>query len=139
MRFRRRLFGWKVLFTVSFRARSRLVRYVVRTARHSAKFQRRNTLLKCYPAVKTWRRGLAPALGPKGQNPAGPPTRSRAWQAAILGPLSVDAIDTPHVIHCIEPPWATRTETASRLRVASRVLAFIILGNRFRVTVDFCC
>ena len=34
----------------------------------------------------------------------------------IIGHLSVNHVDTALVIRCIEPIWATKTETASRLR-----------------------
>jgi len=34
----------------------------------------------------------------------------------VIGHLSVDQIDTALVMRCIEPIWATKTETASRLR-----------------------
>ena len=33
-----------------------------------------------------------------------------------IGKLSVQTIETPHIISILEPLWATRTETASRLR-----------------------
>jgi integrase len=36
--------------------------------------------------------------------------------AAALIPLAVDAIDTTLVLRCLEPHWATKTETMSRLR-----------------------
>ena len=34
----------------------------------------------------------------------------------VFGHLPVDQVDTALVMRCIEPPWATKTETASRLR-----------------------
>ena len=34
----------------------------------------------------------------------------------VIGHLSVDQIDTALVMRCLEPIWATKTETASRLR-----------------------
>ena len=34
----------------------------------------------------------------------------------VFGHLAIDQIDTPLVLRCLEPIWATKTETANRLR-----------------------
>jgi hypothetical protein len=34
----------------------------------------------------------------------------------VIGDISVDAVDTAHVVRILEPIWTTRTETASRVR-----------------------
>jgi integrase len=36
--------------------------------------------------------------------------------ATALSDMHVDRIDTPHIIKCLEPIWATKTETATRVR-----------------------
>lgn len=38
------------------------------------------------------------------------------YAGPVFGPLPVDEVDTPHVIRSLEPIWAEKTETASRLR-----------------------
>jgi integrase len=39
-----------------------------------------------------------------------------AFAFPVLGKLPVGEVDTPLVLKCLEPIWATKTETASRLR-----------------------
>lgn len=39
-----------------------------------------------------------------------------AYAYPVIGNLSVDCIDDPHVIKVLEPIWKTKSETASRLR-----------------------
>lgn len=39
-----------------------------------------------------------------------------AYAYPVLGPLPVDAVDTGLVVKVLEPIWATKTETASRVR-----------------------
>jgi integrase len=59
------------------------------------------------------------------------PKHAAQWTATIdtycaaMKPLAVDAIDTAHVMRCLEPHWATKTETMARLRGRiERVLAW---------------
>jgi integrase len=40
----------------------------------------------------------------------------RTYASPILGPLSVAEIETAHVLKAVEPIWATKTETATRVR-----------------------
>ena len=61
VRFRRRLFGWNVLFTGSIRASGRLRSPQRKTLRQPPKFQRRNTLLKSSAAVKVAKRVGSPS------------------------------------------------------------------------------
>jgi integrase len=51
------------------------------------------------------------------------PRAAPQWRASlrdhanpVIGAVPVDAIDTPLVLQCLFPIWATRTETASRVR-----------------------
>jgi integrase len=59
------------------------------------------------------------------------------WQASleqhafpVLGKLTVDAIELPHVRRVLEPMWNDKTETASRVRKRiERVLAWATVGG----------
>lgn len=54
----------------------------------------------------------------------------RTYASPIIGKLSVDAIELPHIIKILEPIWTTKTETASRLRGRiEAVLAWATVGG----------
>ena len=40
----------------------------------------------------------------------------KTYASPVMGKLPVDKVDTPHVMKVLEPIWATKAETASRLR-----------------------
>lgn len=40
----------------------------------------------------------------------------KTYASPVLGAVAVDKVDTPHVMKALEPIWATKAETASRLR-----------------------
>jgi integrase len=56
----------------------------------------------------------------------------REWRSSlaahafpVLGKLSVDAIELPHILKVLEPMWSTKTETANRVRGRiERILAW---------------
>ena len=40
----------------------------------------------------------------------------KTYASPVLGAVAVDKVDTPHIMKALEPIWATKAETASRLR-----------------------
>lgn len=40
----------------------------------------------------------------------------KTYASPVMGKLPVDKVDTPHIMKVLEPIWATKAETASRLR-----------------------
>ncbi|NCT68572.1 MAG: integrase arm-type DNA-binding domain-containing protein, partial [Rhodanobacteraceae bacterium] len=54
--------------------------------------------------------------GWRNEKHAGQWSATLATYAAPINPLPVDAIDTVHVLACLEPHWANKTETMTRVR-----------------------
>ena len=84
--------------------------------------KQRKESLAHQPIRKTFKECAEAYMGDKSGEWKNPKHRQQ-WENTLaqyafphMGNLSVDAIDLPHVLACLEPIWRSKTETASRLR-----------------------